>query len=53
MASRSGNLELVRLLLKYGGNANARDKQGRTPFDLAKEGGNAEIIRLLSEHTNQ
>ncbi len=32
VAAQSGNIEIIRLLLKAGANINARDKQGRTPF---------------------
>jgi hypothetical protein len=46
-------IEVVRVLLEHGANLDAEDKQGRTPFTLAKENGYNEIMKLLSEHGAQ
>ena len=39
--------ELIALLIEYGGDANARDKQGETPSDLAEMKGHAELVELF------
>ena len=53
-ASSRGWLELSRLLLSYGAMVDAKDKTGRTPFQvaasLAVSGEHDEIMKLLLEH---
>ncbi|KAI9434714.1 hypothetical protein H4582DRAFT_1855816 [Lactarius indigo] len=55
-AALQGHLEVVRLLLKHGGSVNARGNDGKTPSDEADEAklrGYTEIVKLLSEQTNE
>lgn len=49
-ASKSGNIQLVKLLLKYVRNLNLEDKEGNTALYYAVESGDLEIVRLLHEH---
>ena len=49
-ASRSGRIELVRLLVEHGANVEVRDNQGRTPMDVASGEKRDEIVKLLLEH---
>jgi ankyrin repeat protein len=44
-----GYIEVVRVLLEHGADVGSEDKQGKTPFTLAKEG-HYEIMKLLLEH---
>ena len=48
-AVNENNLNMVRLLLKYGANPDPKDTKKRGPLDLAKEGNFAEAIELLME----
>lgn len=50
MASRKGHLEVSRILLQFGADANARDLNGRTPLHLAVQSGCLDIIQFLLEH---
>jgi ankyrin repeat protein len=47
MAASWGKVDVVRALLEAGANKTARDRQGRTPFDLAVRNGQDEVARLL------
>ncbi|XP_053737467.1 ankyrin repeat and EF-hand domain-containing protein 1a [Synchiropus splendidus] len=47
-AVREGCLQLVRAILKKGGNPNARDRKGRTPLHYAAMEGFFEVIQVLS-----
>ena len=53
-SARCGNVEAAKLLLEAGANVNAKDNEGRTPFDVAaKELGRAKVeavMRLLIEN---
>jgi ankyrin repeat protein len=49
-ASRSGELEAVKFLIKHGANVNARAKNGYTPLCIAKEFRREKIIELLKRH---
>jgi uncharacterized protein len=46
-AAFRGHAALVRLLLKHGADPGARDSDGRTPGDLAREHGHEEVTALL------
>lgn len=43
-----GNLEAIKFLIDKGANIHAKDNEGRTPLDLAREGGNTEVVNMLS-----
>ena len=47
-AARDSNTEMVQLLLNYGADKNAKDKNGKIALDYARESGNYETIQLLS-----
>jgi uncharacterized protein len=49
-ASWNGRTEIVRMLIDAGADVNTEDQWGRTPLDLAIEGGNIEIVKLLKNH---
>lgn len=46
-ASRSNNLEMVKLLLKYKANSNLINKEGKTAYDLATEYGYTRVLKVL------
>ena len=51
LASRTSNLELIRLLIQAGGDVNAQDEDGDTPLHWAMaRRGNYEVARLLIEN---
>lgn len=49
-AAHSGNVELVKFLLKYVVNINQEDKEGYTALYYAVESGNLETVKILHEH---
>jgi hypothetical protein len=49
-ASYRGNLEVVRLLLEYGADVERKNKEDRTPFEVALEGRHHEVALFLSFH---
>ena len=49
-ASRSGRIEIVRLLVEHGASVEAQDDAGMTPLDVASGEQREEIIKLLLEH---
>lgn len=51
-AVKEGNTELVRLLLLYGANANARPSGGSPPLCKAYSNGNKDIFQMLLERTD-
>ena len=46
-SSTPNDLAIAQLLLAHGADVNAKDKQGRTPVDLAERRGHKEITGLL------
>jgi len=50
-ASRSGHLEVVRVLLQYGADASAQDKRKSTPLHRASERGHQTLFGSLSSTT--
>lgn len=51
LASISGQVGVIQLLLKHGADRHARDHIGLTPCEIASESGhkNGEIVQLLSQ----
>jgi ankyrin repeat protein len=45
----NGHLEAAMLLLKSGADIALRDSNGKTPVDLARQGGHAELAKALME----
>jgi len=50
VASCEGNLSVAQQLLKFDVDINSHDSQGRTPFQIAVEGGHEKVKKLLLEH---
>lgn len=48
-AARAGRLETVRVLLESGADLAARDSDGCTVFDVAKNGGNEAVVQYLTK----
>ena len=51
VAARRGHSEVVKLLLEAGANKDMANSDGKLPLDLAIDGGHAEVIDLLKNHT--
>lgn len=49
-AVKTGNIEIVNLLLKYGADINLLDNDEVTPFQLAVQQGDYEMISFLRKH---
>lgn len=47
-AAAHGQVEMVRLLLKYDANAKTTNEDGETPLSLAQKNGHTEVVDLLS-----
>ncbi len=47
-AASLGNLESIRVLLTHGASITITDREGRTPLELAQEGGHEAVVALLS-----
>jgi len=48
--AKTGNIQLVRFLLKHIRNVNQEDKRGNTALYYAVEGGHIEVVQVLYEH---
>ena len=46
----AGHYPMVKYLLDKGGRIDVKDRQGRSPLDIAIEQGNTNILKLLMEH---
>ncbi len=51
-AAKNGYVEIVRLLLNHGADANARDEKGQTPHALAMANGYKSVADVLQPHTS-
>ena len=49
-SSKKGKLDLVKIALNNGGNIDAQDNFGKTPFIWASENGHIEIVKYLVEN---
>ena len=49
MATQESNIVLVKLLTKFGANVNLKTTEGITPFHLACQKGNLEMVKYLVE----
>ena len=49
-ATLKANVEIVKILLKYGANPTLTDKHGGTPMDMATKFGKGEIVKVLRDH---
>ena len=49
-ACKNGNIDLVKKMLSYGADVNAKNNNGNTPLHLASRKGHTEIVKLLLEH---
>ena len=49
-ACKNGNIDLVKKLLSYGADVNAKNNDGWTPLHYASRNGHTEIVKLLLEH---
>ena len=50
ISSRSGHLDICRLLIDKGAQVEARNRYDRTPLHYAARYGHVEIVRLLCDH---
>ena len=46
-AARDGYLDMVKVLLSHGANANLKDDRGYLPVHLAEQEGHTEVVKLL------
>ena len=49
-AAATGNVDMVKLVIRKGGDPDAVDDQGRTPADIARAGGHTDAARVLDQH---
>ena len=47
LASSSGHIKVTQMLIKYGADVTAQDKNGETPLHLASLYGRVEVVRML------
>lgn len=50
LATSRGFAEIIRLLIEYGFNVNARERFGRTPLHVAAASGYQEVVTMLLSH---
>jgi hypothetical protein len=50
IASRRGQADVVKVLLRHGADVHARTRGGQTAIDLAQERQNADLVQLLQSH---
>jgi ankyrin repeat protein len=50
LASQQGNVEVARILVEYGSDVSAENKEGSTPLHLVSLSGSIELARLLVKH---
>ena len=48
-AAEKGHIEIVKLLLDHGADINAKDKDGKTALDLARENNKEKIVEYLKQ----
>jgi uncharacterized protein len=46
-AAQNDQLQMVKLLLEYGADVEARTEEGETPLDLAQRYGNTDVVDFL------
>jgi ankyrin repeat protein len=51
--SLSGHQGIVELLLAQGADMTAKDNDGKTPLDLATQGGHNDVVELLRKHRDK
>ena len=49
-AARSGNVELMKVLLENNWDVKDKNKNGRTPLELAHGAGNEDVANIILEH---
>ncbi len=47
-AALQGHVEIAKLLLQYGAEPNKKDREGKTPLDIAKVKGNETMVKLFN-----
>lgn len=52
-ASRSGYLEVARLLVEHGANIKAEGDMGKTAFQVASEKGHLDVAKFLTDHASK
>ena len=50
LATRANQTDIIRVLLRHGGDANAQAREQTTPLHIASRIGNADIVALLLQH---
>lgn len=50
---QASNLEMVELLLSHGARTNVVDGQGRTPVQIALQGSDSDIVKVLKAHSDK
>lgn len=50
LATRANQTDIIRVLLRHGGDANAQAREQTTPLHIASRIGNTDIVALLLQH---